>query len=104
MKKIKYIIIISFFTFATSQSWTPFHYQDLQNHGNVYVDFESIDQIARQQTLIPKNRETLTHEIIGYLPYWEYSHYPNLDFNLLTQINYFSAELDAYGNIINNLN
>ena len=50
------------------------------------------------------NRETLSHEIIGYLPYWEYSIYPNLDFNLLSQINYFSAELDAQGNILNDHN
>ena len=38
------------------------------------------------------------------LPYWEYSSYPELNFNLLTQLNYFSAELDQYGNIVNDHN
>ena len=76
----------------------------LEMNRTTYVDYESIDNYAKSQNLEPLNRTELTHEVIGYLPYWEYSHYPNLDYGLLTQINYFSAELDSYGNIINNHN
>ena len=78
--------------------------QDYQRNQNIYVDYESIDEYARSQNIQNLNREELTHEVIGYLPYWEYNHYPNLDYGLLTQINYFSAELDPYGNIINDHN
>ena len=31
-------------------------------------------------------------EIFGYLPYWAYSNYPTLNYNLLTTIAYFSVE------------
>ena len=38
------------------------------------------------------------------MPYWEYDQYPNLNYDLLTQINFFSAELDQYGDIVNDHN
>ena len=96
-------IIIPLFSFTFTQNWQPFHFEDLATHRNILVNYHEIDRIAMNDTSI-FNRETLSHEIIVYLPYWEYSIYPNLNFNLLSQINYFSAELDQYGNIISNHN
>jgi len=103
MNKMIYIIMVLNLIF--SQYWQPFHIQDLSNHRNTVVDFERIDRQAKLK-IIEENitRDVLTHEVIGYLPYWEYSHYPDLDYNLLTQLNFFSAELDQYGNIIDNHN
>ena len=40
-------------------------------------------------------------EIFGYLPYWVFSNYPNLNYNLLTTIAYFGAEVNAQGNLTN---
>ena len=91
-------------SFIISQNWTPFHNIDLYNNRHIYVDFENIDNYAKQISAEERSREQLTHEVIGYLPYWEYSSYPELNFNLLTQLNYFSAELDQYGNIVNDHN
>ena len=100
----KIISAVIIFNLVFSQYWQPFHPQDLNNHINTIVDFESIDNNAKLREIQPTNRSSLTHEVIGYLPYWEYDHYPDLDYNLLTQLNFFSAELDAYGNVINDHN
>ena len=82
----------------------PVHIQELENHRNDIIPYSEID---RQVTMQPQNRirsRNLTSEIIGYLPYWMYSAYPDLRYDLLTQINYFSAELNQYGDIINSHN
>ena len=101
-KKIVFFFIISI---VFAQDWRPYHIEDLLNHQNISIDFENVDSIARSKPLPNHSqRNNLTHQIIGYLPYWEYAHYPNLDYELLTQINFFSAELDAYGNVINDHN
>ena len=102
VNKIIYMLIMS--NLVISQYWQPFHPENLNNHIDDIIDFEEIDNNAR---LIPVNsisRNNLTHEVIGYLPYWEYEEYPNLNYSLLTQLNFFSAELDPYGNIIDDHN
>jgi len=87
-----------------AQNWSPFHIEELIKNRDIEIDFEDIDNQARLEPLPTLNRVNLTHEIIGYLPYWEYADYIDLDYDLLTQINYFSVELDAYGNILNDHN
>ncbi len=80
------------------------HMLELEAHRGVAVDYARADSIAA--TLPPPLPRALppVKEIVGYLPYWKYSSYPSLNYNLLTQINYFSAELDAQGNITNDHN
>jgi len=98
MNKITLLILSSF---LYVQNWVPFHPIELTVNQNNQIDYYYIDQLARE---IPINnsRVLLSHEIIGYLPYWEYDQYPYLDYNLLTQINYFSAELNEFGDIVDN--
>ncbi|MFB0515566.1 MAG: glycosyl hydrolase family 18 protein [Candidatus Neomarinimicrobiota bacterium] len=87
-----------------SQERPPIHLLELEAHREVVVEFARIDSLAA--ALPPPLPRIIapSREIIGYLPYWQYDSYPNLDYNLLTQINYFSAELDTNGNIINDHN
>ncbi|MFQ5604496.1 MAG: glycosyl hydrolase family 18 protein [bacterium] len=40
-------------------------------------------------------------EIFGYLPYWMYNNYPNLNYDLLTTIAYFGVDINEHGNIVN---
>jgi spore germination protein YaaH len=40
-------------------------------------------------------------EVFGYLPYWVYSNYPNLNYGQLTTIAYFGADVNESGNITN---
>ena len=86
------------------QNWEPFHSQELDRFQNIQINYKNIDSRAKDINLNTINRSSLTHEVIGYLPYWEYSEYPDLDYSLLTQINFFSAELSLYGDIINDHN
>ena len=87
-----------------SQNWRPYHNEDNRRNYNTIIDFEPVDRQAQLQTIELIDRDILTHEVVGYLPYWEYDSYPLLDYGLLTQINFFSAELDPYGNIVNDHN
>ncbi len=87
-----------------AQNWEPFHIQELNRFQNFQINYEEIDKRAKNLELVSFERNILTHEIIGYLPYWEYDEYPDLDYSLLTQINFFSAELNEYGDIINDHN
>ena len=102
MNKTKSFVIL-FVSLLLNQTWQPFHIEDLNKNRNVIINYHATDQIAINQD-VNNVREDLSHEVIGYLPYWQYNNYPNFNFNLLTQLNYFSAELDQYGNIINNHN
>ena len=88
-------------TFIISQDWTPFHIKELDKFKNFKVNYEAVDSRARNLDSHQYNRSFLTHEVIGYLPYWEYDEYPDLNYNLLTQINFFSAELNQFGDVIN---
>ncbi|MAX09577.1 MAG: hypothetical protein CMG13_01780 [Candidatus Marinimicrobia bacterium] len=98
----------SFFLFFQcllfSQNWTPFHSYELNKFNNFEIEYQIADDRAREVINFNPDRNYLTHEVIGYLPYWEYDQYPNLNYDLLTQINFFSAELDQYGDIVNDHN
>lgn len=102
INKIIYLILAA--NLISAQYWKPYHKEESEKYQNINIDFEAIDRQAQLQPIESINRDMLTHEVIGYLPYWEYADYINLDYELLTQINYFSAELDPYGNVINNHN
>lgn len=49
--------------------------------------------------LIPRSLPP-SREIFGYLPYWVYPSFPNLNYDLLTTIAYFGAEINEFGNIV----
>lgn len=55
---------------------------------------------GRPSALVPK-RQRSHKEIFGYLPFWVYSNYPDLKYELLTTIAYFGAEIDEFGEIAN---
>ena len=91
-------------SFVLTQNWQPFHHQEQKRYEEFRINTFEVDNRARNSTSFNNNRNSLSHEIIGYLPYWEYDEYPDLDYNLLTQINFFSAELSDYGDIVNDHN
>ena len=97
-------IALLFLIPAFCQNWNSFHSQELDKFQNIQVNYKDVDSRAKDIDLNRINRSSLTHEVIGYLPYWEYSEYPDLDYSLLTQINFFSAELSIYGDIVNDHN
>ena len=70
-----------------------------------YRNFPSEPDTSFTLDLIPALRKDITaelsHEVFGYLPYWKYSSYGVLNYNLLTTIAYFSAEVSSTGSITN---
>lgn len=106
--KMKRYILIAFLVITGlnpsvlfSQAELSIHIQELLQHRYDVIDFTGIDSIGGLTLQIPERNRTLSAEVIGYLPYWEYEEYPNLRYDLLTQINYFSAEMSSTGTIEN---
>ena len=95
------MFLILLFSITLAQLWEPFHVSELDKYKNHLPDYSIIDNPPNYSN---HNRSSLSHEVIGYLPYWEYSSYVNIDYNLISCINYFSAELNEFGDIINNHN
>ena len=60
-----YLFIL--FTLIFSQTWQPFHIEELKNHKNYNFNYIGIDQRALNIP-ITNNRRAMTHEVIGYLP------------------------------------
>lgn len=74
--------------------WEKYHKLDKINQGIPdVISGRPMDLISKE---IPPTRE-----VFGYLPYWTYSNYPYLNYNLLTTIAYFGVDIDEYGNITN---
>ena len=97
-------VVIFLLGFIFSQNWQSFHNQELYKFQNFEINYKEVDKRAKTLEVTQLDRSFLTHEVIGYLPYWEYDEYPDLDYSLLTQINFFSAELSDYGDILNDHN
>ena len=72
--------------------------EHLAHRGDV-IPYARIDSLAA--TLPPPLPRAVapTHTIIGYLPYWQYGRYPDLDYNLLSQINFFGVDVNADGTL-----
>ena len=94
-----FLIIISI---VFCQTWEPFHLFDQKLNKNKIINYSEIDSINNYNSA--QLRQNLSHKVIGYLPYWMYETYNEIDYSLLTEINYFSAELNEYGNIVNDHN
>lgn len=85
---------------AQNEQHPSSHQLDLEK----YRDFPTIPDTSIKYPPalgLSKPAQKLTHEVFGYLPYWEYNIYSNLRYDLLTTIAYFCLELNASGNITN---
>ncbi|MBC8213392.1 MAG: hypothetical protein ISR90_02945 [Candidatus Marinimicrobia bacterium] len=96
-----FVTFVSVFSLLIPQEHLSIHIRELLQNKNTIIDFEKIDLDAKNIKTPERYQTVLSREIVGYLPYWMYSEYPSLRYDLLSQINYFSAELDSYGNITN---
>ncbi len=101
--KVYGIIFTLLFSILAADPRLSIHIRELMNHRDDIIPYSEIDSAASVENIRSTNR-TLSREVIGYLPYWQYSQYPDLRYDLLTQINYFSAELDPLGNIVDDHN
>ena len=74
------------------------HQVELEHYKN-YVPSERMPKFEGQpMPLLPRSLPP-SREVFGYLPYWTYPSYPTLNYDLLTTIAYFGAEVNELGNI-----
>ena len=96
------LILLTFQVFGQTKlpnsEYRGIHQIELENHRD-YVP--EIPNIQTYSALNKTTQKHLSHEIFGYLPYWRYSSVDELDYDLLTTISYFSAEVTKTGEITN---
>ncbi|MFC1619488.1 glycosyl hydrolase family 18 protein [Candidatus Neomarinimicrobiota bacterium] len=97
-------LLWSSLSILSGQERLPIHIQEWLAHRGDRIDYARIDSLASAMPAPLPRAMAPTREIVGYLPSWQYDSYLNLNYPLLTQINYFSAELDGNGNITNDHN
>ena len=93
------IIGFIFICLLHTQNWQPFHIEELSKYQNYEFDYRETDNRAQNLPINQQDRGILTHDVIGYLPYWEYSQYSDFNYELLSEINFFSAELASNGEL-----
>ncbi|MCK5833097.1 hypothetical protein KAH81_05435 [bacterium] len=94
MKVFLCSIIIVFCVFAVTTPILSPHFEHDSVFGGGWIQGEvpSFRPSMRPHT-------ELSHEIYGFLPYWEYSGYMPSRIDLLTRIAYFNITLNSYGNV-----
>ncbi len=90
------ISIILFVSFLTAGNVLPsVHHEHEIQFGSGY--FEGRPHITPRPA--ERSPVALSHEVYGFLPYWEYTGYECSRFDLLTRIAYFEVTLNGYGNV-----
>jgi len=77
------------------------HQIESELHQNIKSAPDESIPLSEVADLQPRIAKTTTHEVFGYLPYWQYSAYSSLNYQLLTTVAYFSAEITSTGGITN---
>jgi spore germination protein YaaH len=76
------------------------HQHEWEHYQTIAPERQPPEFVGRPMNLIPRDAAP-TREVFGYLPYWAYSSYPFLNYNLLTTIAYFGVDINEDGNITN---
>ncbi len=77
--------------------FSSIHQQDFLLHKNAP---NPLGSHTKPHIALIASKSSLTHEVFGFYPYWMGSAYYDLRYDLLSTIAYFSAEISANGNII----
>ena len=73
------VLIILCFNSIVSEEYISFHHQELNKYRGIAVNYRGVDRLANSLNYNQNIRSSLSHKIIGYLPYWQYDQYPFLD-------------------------
>jgi len=79
-------------------NYQSIHQQQLEYYNKHYVPLENTDTNRVIYPLTPRGR-TPSKEIFGYHPYWMGTAWTNYNFNLISTLAYFSAEITPTGGI-----
>ncbi|MCF8260699.1 MAG: T9SS type A sorting domain-containing protein [Melioribacteraceae bacterium] len=98
MKSILILLITASISIISAQS-KSIHFQHIQEFGKTFdSDINALTKVNSEFIPTEKN---LTHQIMGYLPYWEYldGSASTLRYDLLTHIAAFAFTIDDTGNV-----
>ncbi|HHS50652.1 MAG TPA: hypothetical protein ENN07_06000, partial [candidate division Zixibacteria bacterium] len=99
MKKIFLAII---FLAMVALAFEP----DILPHAEHHRDFGGQWTPTAERAVVSPKRErphsALTHEVYGFIPYWEYPAYIPSRFDLISRVAYFNITLDGAGNVSHN--
>ena len=93
------LIFFSILCFVFGEHKPSIHQQQLEYYNIHYT--ESNEQL-KSIPLLPyyrNNNSTPSHEVFGYHPYWMGTAWTNYNFNLISTLAYFGAEVTATGGI-----
>jgi len=107
MRTLTYIIAISCFlcvfpaeALQQERGHAGIHQIEWENHKD-YIRKNPVPAFEGRPMDLVTRQGAPSKEIFGYLPYWVFGNYPNLNYDLLTTIAYFGVDIDAQGNLIN---
>ena len=99
---ISFVFIFSIFSssFTKAQSSYSVHYDESKKYDSLGIltekEWDEYNNfIPNQQKKKKSGTFTLQKEVFGWHPYWQGSSYLNYDYSLLTELSYFSYEVEA---------
>ena len=98
---ILFLLLVDFgFINAQDQKFFSIHREQSQYYQNLgplsVKQYDSINQFSGKISQLPVNECVLEKIVFGYHPYWMGSNYLNYQWNLLSDLCYFSYEVDPY--------
>ncbi len=103
MKTISTLIIFILFLSQNvlSQQQIPIHYEETKKYDSLNFSSEKewdlYNNYEKKNTSLTKSTKTYTlnKEVFGWHPYWSGSAYNDYDYSLLSEISYFSYEVNS---------
>lgn len=92
-----YLTVLSF---LLSQNHQSIHQQQLEYYNTNYIMPKNTDTTVVINSISPRSRVP-SKEVFGYHPYWMGTAWTNYNFNLISTLAYFSAEITPTGGISN---
>ncbi len=100
---MKKTISILFFIicYALGEHVPSIHQLQLEYYNTHYSETDNQVEVDPLLRYYPNNSRTPSYEVFGYHPYWMGTSWGNYNFNLISTIAYFGAEVTATGGISN---
>ncbi|MBN1339236.1 MAG: hypothetical protein JXA03_07930 [Bacteroidales bacterium] len=101
---VRYLIIIVFLAgyecIGQQQGYTGIHMDESKYHSGLKLltpgEFDSLNQFTGKDPSFVQTGYELTKTVFGYYPYWAGSNYLNYHWDLLSDLCFFSYEVDPY--------
>ena len=93
-----FIAVIILQTFIYSQRYSGIHQMQSEYYKKHYDESSRQQESGSIQPNQPRER-TPSHEVFGYHPYWMGTAWQNYNFDLITTLAYFSAEVNGTGGL-----